>query len=227
MNPYLGELTGTALMLFLGNGVCAANSLKFSKAKDTGFLMVGIGWGLAVLIPVFLFRDISGSHFNPVVTLALAITGRFPWKQVPGYIICQFLGAMVGSTLVWIMYKPHFDLTDDSAAVLSCFATIPAVRSSLYNFISEFLATFVLIYAILLFPPDAGAFAVGVLILSIGVSLGSTTGFALNPARDLGARIMHALLPVRGKGASDWSYSWIPIIAPVCGAIFAALFSKL
>lgn len=227
MNVYIGELIGTTLMLFLGNGVCAANGLNHSKAKGTGFLMVGLGWGFAVLLPAYMFRDISGSHFNPVVTLAMALSGKLSWDLVPGYVACQFLGAMIGSALVWIMYKPHFDATEDAATLLGTFVTGPAIRSNLFNFISEFLATFVLVYALLLFPPDAGIIGVGILITSIGISLGSTTGFALNPARDFGARIMHAVLPVKHKGASDWQYSWIPVVAPACGAVFAALLAKL
>ena len=228
MSHYLAEFVGTALMILLGDGVCACNTLNKSKAKNSGWLLVAIGWALAVGIPAMIFGPISGAHFNPAVTISFALIGKFPWSEVPGYVICQLLGAILGATLVWLQYLPHWKITEDKSAKLGVFCTGPAVRSYGANFMSEFIATFVLIFSLLgcgtiKTANGMGTIFVTFVILVIGVSLGGTTGYAINPARDLGPRIAHFILPIAGKGDSDWSYSWVPVFGPLLGGALGAL----
>lgn len=245
MQNYLAEFIGTALLILLGDGVVAGVLLRYSKAENGGWIVITLAWGLAVAIAVYAVGRISGAHINPAVTFGLASIGAFPWAQVPGYIIAQLLGAIAGAVLVWLHYLPHWKETEDPALKLGVFATGPAIRSTGANFIAEFIGTFVLVFGILgigdalgggaIGNPDlAGAFStavapllVGLLVVSIGLSLGGPTGYAINPARDLGPRIAHAILPISGKGSSDWGYSWIPVVAPIAGGIVGALAYRL
>ena len=231
MNPYFAEFLGTTLLILLGEGVVAGVVLNKSKAENSGWLVITIAWGLAVTFGIFLAGKASGAHLSPAVTLALAAAGSFQWSLVPGYIIAQMLGAFTGAVLVYLHYLPHFKETPDPATKLAVFATAPAIRDFKSNFISEFIGTFVLIIGIMAigansFSDGLKPIAVGALVFAIGLSLGGTTGYAINPARDLGPRIAHYLLPIPGKGDSDWSYAWIPVIAPILGGISAALFFK-
>ncbi|MBV7273440.1 MIP/aquaporin family protein [Clostridium thailandense] len=229
MAHYMGELFGTMFLIYLGDGCVANISLNKSKAQGAGWLTVNIGFALAVGIPVYIFGPLSGAHFNPAVTLGLAMIGKFPWEQVPMYIACQMIGCFIGAALVWIQFYPHWGVTEDKATKLGVFCTGPAIRNVGANFISEFLGTFVLMFAILgvgntkAADPAFGALIVALIICVLGTGIGGTTGYALNPARDLGPRIAHAVLPIAGKGDSDWGYSWIPVVAPICGGIAAAL----
>lgn len=229
MEPYYGEVIGTALLILLGNGVVANVVLSETKADNANWNTIALGWGMAVFVAVFSVAAISGAHLNPAVSIGLAIAGKFRWSNLPGYLIGQFVGAMVGATLVWLFYRPHLAKTLDRDLKMAVFCTSPAIRNSLSNFMSESMGTSVLVFAVLqLAQPTVGlgaldALPVGLLVLSIGLSLGGTTGYAINPARDLGPRIIHALLPIPGgKRNSDWGYAWIPVVAPVFGAIVAA-----
>jgi glycerol uptake facilitator protein len=228
MNAYLGEFIGTALLIFLGNGVVAGVVLSKSKSENAGWIVITLAWGLAVAMAAYLVGNISGAHLNPALTLALAVTGKFSWYQVGGYIVAQLLGAIVGATLVYFHYLPHWAETKDQGGKLACFATAPAIRHTTANLFSEFMGAFVLVCGILAIPAEATAgykpLVVAALIVSIGLSLGGSTGYAINPARDLGPRIAHFLLPVAGKGDSDWSYAWIPVVGPILGGIAGALF---
>jgi len=224
----LAEFFGTMLLILLGDGVVAAVVLNKSKAQNGGWMVIASGWAMAVMLPAFIFGALSGAHFNPALTIALAVVGKFPWAEVPGYVIAQMLGAMAGATLVWLAYLDHWKATDDKAGKLAVFCTGPAIRNYSSNFITEVIGTFVLVFVILGIGGVKAAdgiptFVVGGLILGLGLSLGGPTGYAINPARDLGPRIVHALLPIAGKGDSDWSYSWVPVLAPVVGAVLAAL----
>ncbi len=228
MSPYLAEFFGTLLLILLGGGVNAAVSLKKSKSENGGWLMIAIGWGLAVMLAIYAVGSISGAHLNPAVTIALAINGSFASDLVVGYIVAQFAGAIVGATLVWLHYLPHWKETADPAVKLGVFCNAPAIRNTFTNLISEIIATMVLIMALLFiganeFSKGLNPIVVGLLIISIGLSLGGTTGFAINPARDLGPRIAHFILPIHGKGKSDWNYAWIPVMGPVIGGILGAL----
>ena len=228
MSPYVAEFFGTLLLILLGGGVNAAVSLKKSKSENGGWLMIAIGWGLAVMLAIYAVGNISGAHLNPAVTIALAINGSFTPDLILGYILAQFAGAIVGATLVWLHYLPHWKETTDPGAKLGVFCNAPAIRNVFTNLISEIIATMVLIMALLFiganeFTKGLNPIVVGLLIISIGLSLGGTTGFAINPARDLGPRIAHFLLPIHGKGKSDWSYAWIPVVGPVIGGILGAL----
>jgi glycerol uptake facilitator protein len=242
MEPYIAEIIGTMILIVLGDGVVAGVLLKDSKAEGGGWIVITIGWGLAVAIAVYAVGRVSGAHINPAVTLGLASIGEFPWAQVPGYIGAQVLGAFLGACVVFLHYFPHWRITDAPDLKLATFATGPAVRHTPANFASEFIGTFVLIVGILGIGANAGmlvdsggidlselfatGFApllVGLLVVGIGMSLGGPTGYAINPARDLGPRIAHALLPIPGKGASDWSYSWIPVVAPLAGGVAGAV----
>jgi glycerol uptake facilitator protein len=228
MSPYVAEFFGTLLLILLGGGVNAAVSLRKSKSENGGWLMIVIGWGLAVMLAIYAVGSISGAHLNPAVTIALAINGSFASSLVVGYIVAQFIGAIVGATLVWLHYLPHWKETVDPAAKLGVFCNAPAIRNTFTNLISEIIATMVLIMALLFiganeFTKGLNPIVVGLLIISIGLSLGGTTGFAINPARDLGPRIAHFILPIHGKGKSDWGYAWIPVIGPVIGGILGAL----
>lgn len=230
MSIFIGELIGTFLLILLGNGVVAGVLLRQSKAEKGGWIVITAGWAFAVSIAVYTVGWVSGGHLNPAVTLGLWIAGETTLAQIPFYIAGQMLGAMFGSTLVWISYYRHWEVTDNANFKLLCFCTKPAIRSTKSNFIVEVIATAVLIIGILgIFnehngiASGMGPYAVGILIFSIGLSLGGPTGFAINPARDLGPRIMHAILPIQGKGNSDWEYAWIPIIAPLVGSVLGAL----
>jgi len=228
MSHFIAELLGTMILIILGNGVVAAVCLNKTKAQGGGWLLITIAWGIAVAIPAWIFGGISGAHFNPALTIALASIGKFPWEEVPLYIIAQLLGGFLGAVIVWIQYLPHWAETEDKSIKLGVFCTAPAIKNTGANFISEFIATFILVFGILglgtvNMAPGLGTLGVGLLILVIGTSLGATTGYAINPARDLGPRIAHAILPISGKGDSDWGYSWIPVVAPILGGISAAL----
>jgi glycerol uptake facilitator protein len=228
MNMYLAEVMGTAMLILLGDGVVANVILTKTKGNSSGWIVITMGWATAVYVPAVIFGAASGAHFNPALTLALAIGGNFPWANVPGYVGSQFLGAFIGAVIVWLMYKNHFDETTDPGTQLGVFSTGPAIRNPLFNLISEIIGTFFLVFAILgvgsvAAPDKGGTWAVWAIILAAGVSLGGTTGYAINPARDLGPRIAHALLPMKGKGSSDWGYAWIPVVGPVIGAVIAAV----
>jgi glycerol uptake facilitator protein len=232
MSTFLAELTGTALLILLGNGVVAGVVLRGTKNEQSGWLVITIGWALAVAMAVFAVGGVSGAHLNPAVTLALAVTGSFDWSLVGPYIVAQMLGAIIGATLVWLHYLPHWERTDDAGSKLAVFATGPAIRHTVGNCISEFIGTFVLLFGLMAlggntFAEGLKPLAVGALILAIGHSLGGTTGYAINPARDLGPRIAHAILPIHGKGNSDWGYAWIPVIMPFLGGIAGAMTYQL
>ncbi|MBK8291692.1 MAG: aquaporin family protein [Flammeovirgaceae bacterium] len=227
MNPYLGEFFGTLLLILFGAGVGAGVLLKGSKSENAGWLAVCITWGLAVTLAIYAVGEFSGAHLNPAVTLGLAINGDFEWSMVLGYIISQLAGSFVGAILVWLHYLPHWKNTTDANAKLAVFATGPAIRNSFSNLFSETIATTVLIFGLLFigvneFTQGLKPLVVGLLIVAIGLALGGTTGFAINPARDLGPRIAHAILPIHGKGTSDWAYSWIPILGPILGSVLGA-----
>lgn len=232
MNPYLAEFLGTMLLILLGEGVVAGVVLKGTKSENAGWLTVCIAWGLGVSLAIFAVGEISGAHLNPAITLALAFTNNFEWNLVLGYCLAQLAGAFTGATLVWIFYGPHWKATSDASSKLAVFSTAPAIRNAPANLISEALATALLVFAIMFigvneFTHGLKPLVVGLLIVAIGLSLGGTTGFAINPARDLGPRIAHAILPIHGKGSSDWSYAWIPVIGPIIGGISGALLYQL
>ncbi|NND80745.1 MAG: aquaporin family protein [Maribacter sp.] len=234
MNVYLFEFIGTAMLLLLGNGVVANLVLKDTKGSNLGWVGISLAWGIAVFCGVFISADVSGAHINPAVTLGLAIAGKFSWNLVPGYFVAQILGAMMGNLLVWLTYKKQYDATTDQSAILATFSTSPAIRNSFWNFVTEAIGTFILVFGVFYIaggsiadePISLGsldALPVALLVMGIGFSLGGATGYAINPARDLGPRIMHALLPIKNKGTSDWKYAWIPILGPIFGAAVAAL----
>ena len=240
MNVYLGEVVGTALLILFGNGVVANMVLARTKGNGGGWICITAGWGFAVAVAVFSVGRVSGAHLNPAVTVALATIGSFKWALVPGYILAQMIGAMIGAVLVYLSYLAHWAPTTDAGAKLACFSTGPAVRKNGPAFITEFIATAALLFGVLAFgkviagaPTDQAAWAatvnmwfgpalVGLLVFALGLSLGGPTGYALNPARDLGPRLMHAMLPIPGKGSSDWEYAWVPVVAPILGAIAGA-----
>ncbi len=231
MTPYMAEFFGTMLLILLGEGVVAGVLLKNSKGEQAGWLTIVLAWGLAVMLAVYAVGRFSGAHLDPAITIALFVSGDFSSDLVAGYLIAQFAGAFVGAILVWLHYLPHWKDTDDASKKLAVFSTGPAIRSVANNLFSEVLATLVLVLAILFigankFAEGLNPMIVGALIVSIGLSLGGTTGFAINPARDLGPRIAHALLPIPGKGGSDWSYSWIPVVGPIIGGVLGALIFK-
>lgn len=231
MTPFWGEVVGTMILVLFGAGIGAGSSLKGSYAKDAGWIVVTIAWGLAVTMGVFAVGSISGAHLNPAVTIAFAINGDFPWGDVPSYIIGQLIGAILGATLVFLHYLPHWKATDDPGAKLGVFATSPAIPHTFSNLLSEMIGTFILVLGLLFigannFTEGLNPFAVGLLIVVIGMSLGGTTGYAINPARDLGPRIAHFLLPIPGKGDSNWGYSWIPVVGPIVGGALGATFYK-
>ena len=232
MQAYLAEFVGTLILILLGDGVVAAVLLRNSKAEHSGWIVITFGWGMAVAIAVYAVVAVSGAHINPAVTVGLASIGILPWAQVPGYIIAQLLGAFVGAVLVWLTYYDHWKETDDPTLKLGVFSTIPQIRNTVPNFITEVIGTAMLLFGVLAILGHTAPFSqggiifpllVGFLVLSIGLSLGGPTGYAINPARDLGPRIAHAVLPIPGKGDSDWSYSWIPVVAPLVGGIIGAV----
>ena len=227
MEPYFAEFFGTLLLILMGDGVVAAVVLKKTKSENAGWLTIVIGWGLAVTLAIYAVGSISGAHLNPAITLAMAYHGTFPPEQVFGYILAQFAGAFVGSVLVWVHYLPHWKETPETDAKRAVFCTAPAIRNTFSNLISEIIATAVLVLSILFiganeFTQGLNPIVVGLLIVTIGLSLGGTTGFAINPARDLGPRIAHFVLPIHGKGNSDWSYAWIPVVGPIVGGLLGA-----
>lgn len=217
------------LLILLGDGVVGGVILKGTKAEGAGWVVITFAWGLAVTMAIYAVGSISGAHLNPAVTLGLAAVGNFAWENVPAYLLAQMLGAMAGATLVWLHYLPHWSRTADQATKLGVFCTGPAVRSTWANLLSEVIGTFVLVAGVLFigankFTEGLNPMVVGALVVSIGMSLGATTGYAINPARDLGPRLAHFLLPVAGKGGSDWGYAWIPVAGPVIGGFLGATF---
>lgn len=231
MTAFWGEFIGTAILITLGAGVCAGVNLKKTLSNNSGWVIITFGWGLAVAIAAYSVGKFSGAHLNPALTVALAFTGDLPWNQVPSYIIGQVLGAMTGAVVVYFHYLPHWRATDDPGAKLGTFATGPAIPYTFANLISEMIGTFILVLGILAigankFTDGLNPLIVGFLIVSIGMSLGGTTGYAINPARDFGPRLAHALLPIPGKGSSNWGYAWIPIVGPMLGGSLGGLFYK-
>lgn len=229
MTAFLGELVGTMILIIFGAGVVGGVVLKKSKAEGAGWIVITIGWGLAVAMGVYAVGNVSGAHLNPAVTVGLASIGEFPWADVPMYILAQMVGAIIGATIVYFNYLPHWKETEDTDAKLAVFSTIPAINHPLSNLTSEIIGTFALLLGILSiganeFTEGLNPLIVGALIVAIGMSLGGTTGYAINPARDLGPRIAHFFLPIPGKGKSNWRYAWIPVAGPIIGGSFGALF---
>ncbi len=241
MQPYLAEAIGTMMLVLLGDGVVANVVLARTKGQNSGWIVIAVGWGVAVALAVYAVGRISGAHLNPAVTIALATIGSFPWREVPGYIAAQMAGAVGGAVLMWLAYLPHWGVTDDPGAKLGVFCTAPAIRRTGANVICEVIGTMALLFGILAIAANAQTLSkpgdvdlefvfsrglqpllVGVLVLGIGLSLGGPTGYAINPARDFGPRIAHAILPIPGKGPSDWTYAWVPVIAPILGGIAGA-----
>jgi glycerol uptake facilitator protein len=240
MSPYLAELVGTTLLVLFGNGVVANVLLVKSKGFASGWIVIATGWALAVALAVYAVARISGAHLNPAVTVALASTGSFPWSRVPGYIAAQLAGGFLGSVLVYLTYFAHWSVTPSAEHKLACHSTSPAVRRFGPAFVTEFIGTAVLVFGVLAIGKVAfgatsqseawllavgtwfGPLLVGMLVFAIGLSLGGPTGYAINPARDLGPRLAHAILPIPGKGSSDWAYAWVPVLAPMAGGWFGA-----
>jgi glycerol uptake facilitator len=236
MTPFFAEIIGTTILIILGGGVVANVVLNKTAGNNSGWMVITTGWALAVYVAVVISGPYSGAHINPAVTIGLAVAGKFPWEDVPLYILAQMIGAMLGASMVWLSYRNHFDITEDANCKKAVFCTAPAIKHTMTNFFSEALGTFVLVFSVLYFTDaeindtetviglgSLGALPVAFVVWSIGLSLGGTTGYAINPARDLGPRIMHALLPIKNKASNDWSYSWIPVFGPVFGACMAAL----
>lgn len=232
MSPFLAEFFGTLFLIVLGNGVVANVVLSKTKGNNSGWIVITFGWGIAVFAGVYVATHGSGAHINPAVTIAFASSGALPWSQVPTYFGGQFSGAMTGAFIVWLTYRQHYDDTPDAGLQLATFCTAPAIRNKLHNLITEIVGTFILVFGVLFLAKPTStlgsldALPVALLVLGIGLSLGGPTGYAINPARDLGPRIMHAILPMKNKGASDWNYSWIPVVGPVLGGLLAALVFK-
>ena len=233
MNNFLFELIGTAFLILLGDGVVANVVLNKTKGHNSGWIVITFGWAIAVFVGVYVAAAHSGAHLNPAVTLALAVADKFDWALVPVQIAGQFCGAMLGALLVWVTYKKHFDETGDADAKLAVFCNTPAIPNIPFNLATEIIGTFALVFGVLFITgADAGlrsldALPVALLVLGIGLSLGGPTGYAINPARDLGPRIMHFILPIKDKGSSGWGYSWIPVVGPVIGGVLAALVFKM
>ncbi|WP_039043629.1 MIP/aquaporin family protein [Sporosarcina sp. ZBG7A] len=231
MTPFAGELIGTMILVLFGGGVVGGVALKKSKAEGSGWIVVTVGWGLAVALGVYAVGQTSGAHLNPAVTIGFAAIGDFPWADVPTYILAQMIGAILGAVLVYFQYLPHWKETEDPVAKRDVFATTPAIRHPLSNLTSEVIGTFILLLGLLSiganeFTEGLNPLIVGALIIAIGLSLGGTTGYAINPARDLGPRIAHFFLPIPKKGSSDWRYAWIPVVGPILGGTMGALFYK-
>jgi glycerol uptake facilitator protein len=228
MNPFFGEFFGTAIILLLGGGVCANVSLNKTYGHQSGWIVITFGWAIGVFAGVLFAAPISGAHLNPAVTLALVLSRQFPVALIPSYFTAQLLGAMFGSGLVWLAYKKHFDITVDGDAKLGVFCTAPSIRSPFFNVLTEIIGTHTLTMAVLyMATPEVGlgalnALPVALVVLGIGLSLGGATGYAINPARDLGPRIMHYFLPIPNKRDSNWKYAWVPILGPALGAVSAA-----
>src|SRR5829696_315033 len=242
MQAYIGEFIGTMILIILGDGVVAGVLLRNSKAENSGWIVITFGWGMAVAVAVYCVFQFSGGYINPAVTIAAAVTGGLEWALVPGYIIAQFLGAFVGGIIVWLAYLPHWEETEDAGLKLGVFCTAPAIYNTPANVVTEIIGTFVLVFGVSGIIANAGAVGgdaaavvgsginpllLGLLVLGIGLSLGGPTGYAINPARDLGPRIAHAVLPIAGKGGSDWGYSWIPVVAPIIGGIIGSVLFTL
>lgn len=227
-SKFIAEVMGTFILILLGDGVVANVVLKKNKGEGSGWIVITAGWALAVTIPVFIFANVSGAQFNPAVTIALAATGSMSWAEVPIFIGGQLIGAFLGAVAVFLNYYKQFEATEDPGSKLGVFATIPAIRNYKWNFVTEFIGSFILMFGILglgavQMADGLSAISIGLLIFVIGLSLGGPTGYAINPARDLGPRIAHFLLPIKGKGSSDWAYAWIPVVAPICGALAGAI----
>lgn len=238
MSPFMGEVIGTMLLILLGDGVVANVLLSKTKGNNAGWIVITTAWAMAVFVGAYSVASVSGAHLNPAVTIGLAVAGKFAWANVFPYIIAQLIGAFIGATLVWLHYFPHWGETKDQGLKLAVFSTGPAIRNMTWNLISEIIGTFVLVFGILAIKGVAmdssgsavplnmgslGIIPVAFLVWVIGLALGGTTGYAINPARDLGPRIAHFVLPIAGKGDSDWGYSWIPVVGPILGAVIAAL----
>jgi glycerol uptake facilitator protein len=234
MHIFMTELIGTAILIILGNGVNANVVLNKTKGNNSGWIVIAFGWAIAVFVGVFVSSKMGGNaHLNPAVTIAMAYLGKVPWTEVPMYIAAQFCGAIIGSAIMYISYIQHFDATEDKDLKLVVFCNAPAIRSTLPNIITEIIGTFILVFAILFISKGENslgsldALPVALLVFGIGLSLGGATGYAINPARDLGPRIAHFLLPIKNKRDSDWSYSWIPVVGPIIGGILAAILTQL
>lgn len=239
MHPFVAELIGTMLLILFGNGVVANVLLARTNGHDGGWIVIAAGWGIAVFIGAFCANEFSGAHINPAVTVAMVIGGKLALSQAAGYIAAQMIGAMIGAFLVYLFYRAHFNVTDDADAKLACFCTAPSIRKSGQAFFCEIIGTFALILPIFLMStmhPDSspvvglgslGLLPVGLLVFGIGLSLGGTTGYAINPARDFGPRLVHAMLPIKGKRDSDWSYAWVPVAGPIAGAVLAAVVYRI
>jgi glycerol uptake facilitator protein len=237
MQAYIAEFIGTMILIILGDGVVAGVLLRNSKAENSGWIVITFGWAMAVAVAVYCVFQFSGGYINPAVTIGAAVTGGLEWAVVPGYIIAQFLGAFVGGVIVWLAYLPHWPETEDEGLKLGVFCTAPAIYNTPANLITEIIGTFILVFGvfgIFAYSGEVGGSAaalnpllVGLLVLGIGLSLGGPTGYAINPARDLGPRIAHAVLPIAGKGGSDWGYSWIPVVGPIIGGIIGAVLFTL
>ncbi|WP_324291848.1 MIP/aquaporin family protein [Streptococcus dysgalactiae] len=228
MMNFIGELLGMLILVLLGDGVVSACILNKTKAQNSGWIAIVLGWGIAVTVAVYISGFMSGAHLNPAVTLAMAAIGSLPWSQVVTYLVAQFLGAMLGALVLYLHYYPHWKETKDAGTILACFSTGPAIRHTWSNLLGEALGTAVLVITVMAIGPNKvaagfGPIIVGFVVMAVGFSLGATTGYAINPARDLGPRIMHALLPIPNKGDSDWSYAWIPVLGPILGGIAGAL----
>lgn len=240
MTPFIAEIIGTFLLILLGGGVVANVVLEKTKSNDPGWMVITTAWGLAVYVGVVVAGPYSGAHLNPAVSIGLAVAGKFAWIAVPAYVAAQFIGAMLGAAFVYLIYKDHFSATEDGETKKAVFCTAPAIRKTSSNLISEVVGTFILVFVVLYFTdatlaePETtiglgslGALPVALLVWVIGLSLGGTTGYAINPARDLGPRIIHAILPIKKKAPSDWAYSWIPVVGPIVGASLAGALSLL
>ena len=229
MTPFLAEFIGTTMMMMIGNGVVANVVLPKTKGNNGGLISIVLGWTLAVFVGVYISASSSGAHLNPAVTIAFATAGKFDWALVPKYLLAQLLGSMLGAFLVWMVYKDHFNTCENAADQLACFSTGPSIRRLPQNFIVETVATFIFIVGIFYIKPagaEIGSFSalpVALLVAGIGFGIGGPTGWAINPARDLGPRIMHFVLPIKGKGPSDWAYAAIPVFGPIVGGILAAI----
>lgn len=226
MTQIMGEFIGTLILVLLGDGVCAAVNLNKSKAQASGWIVIAMGWGMAVMMGAYISGFMGPAHLNPAVTLAMAMNGSIAYSLVVPFIVAQMAGAFIGAALVWLAYLPHWEATNDQAAILGTFATGPAIRKYPANLITEIIGTSVLVLGLLAFTQTEFAagtniFAVAGLILALGLSLGGPTGYAINPARDLGPRLAHAILPIANKGTSDWQYAWVPVVGPMIGGIIA------
>jgi glycerol uptake facilitator protein len=229
MNSFMGELVGTMLLILLGDGVVAAVLLNKSKAQNSGWMVITTGWALAVAMAVYAVGRISGAHLNPAITIGLAAIGKFSWSAVPSYLAAQLVGAFLGAFIMWLVYLAHWPVTEDPGAKLGVFCTAPAIRRLPMNLATEIIATFILMFGVLAILANSGPIQsgltpllIGFLVWSIGLSLGAPTGYAINPARDLAPRLAHMLLPIPGKGSSDWGYSWVPVVGPVIGGLLGA-----